>query len=216
MNFKGFAIQKSRVSYKEEMSVIHYAIMNKIPYKFCKRIDDCPLYYIPVGSVEWCEKFISSEKTTPNYYPEFLKHYLFRKVWKAESWPKEKVFIKPADRFKKFTGFVINEDSKKRRGKFWCSEVVNFLNEWRYYIANGKVIAAEWYNGNNEDLVAPTINLELPLDYCAALDFGVLDNGNVALVEAHLPYACGWYGKYSDFRVYAEWLISGWNYLERI
>lgn len=216
MSIEGFAIQKNRVSYKEEMSIIHYSIINKIPYKFCRKNNNLPLNYMPVGSVEWCEKFISPEKTVPNYYPEFLSSYLHRKIWYTETWPKDKVFIKPADHFKKFTGFVIDENSKKRRGKFWCSEVVNFLNEWRYYISNGKVVAAEWYKGCDEESVAPIIDFKLPLDYCAALDFGILDNGKIALVEAHLPYACGWYGKYTDYRIYAEWLINGWNYLERV
>lgn len=210
----GFAIQKNRVNYKEEMNVLQYSIINRIPYKFCKKKEDVPPDYIPIGSVEWCEQFLPSEKITPDYYPEFLNQYLFRKIWKTDKWPKEKVFIKPADHFKKFTGFVIQEDSKKRRGNFWCSEVVNFLNEWRYYISNGKIVAAEWYKGNNDELEAPNLNIIFPDNYCAAIDFGVLDNGNLALIEAHLPYACGWYGK--NYKIYTEWLIDGWDYLKNV
>ena len=210
----GFASQKGRNSFKEEIAIIHYSIMNKIPYKFYKNKEDVPINYIPVGSVEWCEQFLNKDIIIPDYYPQFLNQYLFRKIWKTNKWPTEKVFIKPADHFKKFTGFVIKEDSKKNRGNFWCSEVVNFENEWRYYISNSKVVAAEWYKGNNEQLEAPKLNIVFPDNYCAAIDFGILDNGNLALVEAHLPYACGWYGK--NYNIYAEWIINGWNYIKLI
>jgi hypothetical protein len=214
----GFAIQSfGRHLDKEETTVVTYAILNKIPYKLCHRFEDVPEGFIPCGKVEWCEHFLPKEKTIPNYYPEFLKDHLFRKVWYTEKWPLgKKVFIKPADRHKRFTGFITSGTyKKKKRGPYWCSEVVKFVNEWRYYIADGKVMAGEWYWGdeiNTPD--APALSIELPNDYCAALDFGMLNTGEFALIEANSPYACGWYGRIdSKSKAYVEWLEKGWAYL---
>jgi hypothetical protein len=214
INSQCFAIQKSRVHYKEEMAILQYAIINKIPYKFCKKKENVPINYIPVGSVEWCSNFLDSSNITPNYYPEFLNKYLHRKIWRTNKWPSENVFIKPADRYKRFAGFVINKDNKKKRGPFWCSEVVDFVNEWRYYIASGEIIAAEWYKGDESEPDPPELDITFDSNYCAALDFGELSTGEIALIEAQLPFACGWYGK--DYKIYAKWIIVGWNYIKNM
>jgi len=209
----GFAIQKNR-HYKEEITIIHHCIMNKIPYKFCNKSQDIPEGFIPIGSVEWIDKLLLKEKTIPDYYPDFLKDYLFRNVWKTDKWPIEKgIFIKPADKHKRFNGFVtFGGYKKKKKPPYWCSDVVHFINEWRYYIANGEVLAGEWYSGdeiNTPD--APKLNIEIPKNYCGALDFGTLSTGKLALVEANSPYACGWYGK--NYDLYVKWITAGWNYL---
>jgi hypothetical protein len=79
------------------------------------------------------------------------------------------------------------------------------------------VKAAEWYDGDEINMpVAPELNIKIPEGYCGALDFGTLQSGELALIEANSPYACGWYGRVgSGSSVYVEWLISGWNYLNR-
>jgi len=214
MDFKGFALRRSCAKYKEEMSVISYSITHDIPYKLCVKSEEVPEGYVPVGSVEWCEKFLSAEKTVPDYYPEFLSEYLYRKVWKTDKWPLgQKVFIKPADKHKRYTGFVTSgRYNKKKRGPNWCSEIVKFTNEWRYYVADGKILTGEWYDGdqiNTPD--APELTVKIPEGYCGAIDFGYLTTGELALVEANSPYACGWYGK--DHKLFVEWLIKGWQYL---
>jgi len=48
---------------------------------------------------------------------------------------------------------------------------------------------------------------------CGALDFGILTTGELALVEANSPYACGWYGK--NHKLYFEWIVAGWEYLNK-
>lgn len=147
MDVKGFALQSclirdNKSNYKEESAVLIYCALNKIPHKVCNRSEDRPEGYIPVGKVEWCENFLPKEKTIPDYYPEFLKDYLFRKVWKTDTWPMSKgVFVKLSDHHKRFTGFItIGGYRKKKRGPLYCSEVVKFTNEWRYYVAEGKVL----------------------------------------------------------------------------
>jgi hypothetical protein len=218
MDIKGFAIQPLSIPSldKEQTAVTTYAVLNKIPYKFCKRKEEAPEGFIPCGNVDWCENFLPREKTIPDYYPEFLKNSLFRKVWRADKWPLgERVFIKPADRHKRFTGFITTGSyRKKKRGPYWCSDVVKFTNEWRYYVADGIILTGEWYSGDEVNTPdAPTLNMQIPKGYCGALDFGSLISGELALVEANSPYACGWYGK--DFKLYAEWLVKGWQYLTR-
>jgi len=217
MEIKGFALQSALVnsfSNKEETAIITYCAINKIPWKLCNRPEDVPEGYIPSGNVDWCEKFLPKEKTVPNYYPEFLKDYLFRRVWWTDHWPLgERVFIKPADRHKRFTGLLTTGGyRKKKKGPYWCSEIVKFTNEWRYYVAEGKILTGEWYDGDEVNTPdAPALNIEIPETYHGTLDFGTLTTGELALVEAHPPYACGWYGK--DHKLYVEWLVKGWKYL---
>jgi hypothetical protein len=220
LEVKGFALLSSLVlknvsAPKEESAILNYCILNRIPYKLCNRPVDRPEDFIPCGSVEWCEKFLPKEKTVPDYYPEFLKDHLYRKVWLTDKWPMEKgIFIKPSDRHKRFTGFVtLGGYRKKKKKPYTCSEVVSFTNEWRYYVADGKILTGEWYWGdeiNTPD--APALNINIPENYCGALDFGTLTTGELALVEANAPYACGWYGK--DHKLYMEWLIKGWKYIK--
>ena len=223
LNVKGFAIQSFQKNMdKEETAVVTYAILNDIPYKLCHRFEDVPEGYIPCGKVEWCEHFLPKERTIPNYFPDFLQDRLCRKVWQTDKWPLgQKVFIKPADRHKRYDGRITTGTySKKKRGPHWCSEIVKFVNEWRYYVADGQVLAAEWYWGDEVNTPpAPPLSLfqiDIPEDYCGALDFGTLSTGAFALVEANSPYACGWYGKVDgQSGVYAEWLAKGWQYLTR-
>jgi len=212
----GFAIQRNENTRKESLAISQYAIINKITCLLIDNPKDVPLGFIPVGSVEWCLKILN-KKVIPDYYPEFLRQYLYREVWQTNEWPLgKKVFIKPSDKYKRFTGFVTNGRYKgKKKGPYWCSEIVKFINEWRYYISNGKILTGEWYYGdeiNTPD--APNLNIEIPTGYCGAIDFGMLEDGKLALVEVNHPFACGWYGK--DYKLYTEWLINGWEYMEKI
>lgn len=77
---------------------------------------------------------------------------------------------------------------------------------------DGKAVAAKWYSGAVEG-PAPSLDIAWPSDFCGAVDFGSLTSGEIALVEANPPYACGWYGTLDEYRVYAEWIVAGWKYL---
>lgn len=85
-------------------------------------------------------------------YPECLKPYLHRKIWEGElgnvkkelfenAYLKNPIFIKPKDKLKRFTGFVLEtvDDLANCKGagnqtKIWCSEPVTFIDEFRCYI----------------------------------------------------------------------------------
>jgi hypothetical protein len=211
-----FALHKNIDRGKEEKAVISHCILNRLPYMYFSKIEDVPHDYIPVGNLKWVEKFLHPNIVIPDYYPEFLKDYLFRKVWRTDKWPvNEKVFIKPADFHKRFTGFCTTGGyRKKKKGPYWCSEIVHFINEWRYYVADGKILTGEWYDGDEVNTPdAPDLGIKIPERFCGAIDFGVTNQGKLALVESQPPYACGWYGK--NDKLYVEWLVKGWDYLRK-
>lgn len=214
--YKGFCTIHHDTTFESKM-VYYYCYENDIPHIRVNKNEPCPDEYIPCGSIEWCT--LSMGKTiVPDYYPEWMSKYLHRKVWKADKWILgEKYFVKPADIHKRFTGFcTFGTYSKKKKPPYWYSEIVTFVNEWRYYISNGKVLCGHWYDGdeiNTPD--APELDIYIPNGFCGTLDFGYLTTGEFALIEVHEPFAVGWYGNMED-DVYLQWLIDGWIYLKSI
>jgi hypothetical protein len=210
----GFAFQHGDKS-REVQCLCLYSNYHRIPRNFFRKAADVPKDWVPYGAVKWVDE-IMGKQLTPDYYPDFLSSWVKRKVWKETKWPYgSRVFIKPADQHKRFTGFITTGTWKgKKRGPYWCSEVVKFINEWRYYISWGEVVAARWYSGDEVNMpVAPPLSIIWPRDYCGAVDFGTLDNGEIALVEANEPYSCGWYGTYSEMEIFSDWIINGWQYM---
>ena len=209
-----FALQYKHQG-REELAVHQVSILDVHIAKFFRKPSEVPEGFIPVGTVQWCEGVLGG-CVTPDYYPEFLKDHLFREVWRQDHWPTGRaVFVKPADRYKRFDGFVTKGGYKgMKSGPFWCSGLRTFKNEWRYYVADGKVLEAGWYSGDEEKMPeAPELKIKIPKNYCGALDFGIMSGypKRFALVEANHPFACGWYGK--DHRKYVEWCAKGWNYM---
>lgn len=187
-----------------------------------------------------------------NDYPECLKPYLHRNVWEdtlgnvkkelfEEGYLKKPIFIKPKDRLKRFTGFVLeniddlsNCKNAGNQTKIWCSEPVNFVSEFRCYYAHhlgplgGRVITfgtpKEDFNWDDYIKVATWVVNELPLDtinhlpVACALDFGLLPTGEVVLIEVNDFFSLGYYkscvnpGKsYKDH--YCECLLNRWEEL---
>ena len=217
MNWKdycrGFAIQKQTVDWEGKCLAIVGAL-EKISVRLINEPLQVPDGWVPSGTVKWVSKVLG-RVVVPDYYPDFLKDWVKRKVWKSDNWPLgQRIFIKPADIHKRFTGFVtFGGYRKKKRGPYWCSEVVHFQNEWRYYIAYGKMIGGYWYWGEkNEPQSTPELDIVYPENWCGTADFGQLENGEIQLVEAHPPFACGWYGK--NHIEYAEFLALGCKWLK--
>ncbi|MFM7012647.1 MAG: ATP-grasp domain-containing protein, partial [Betaproteobacteria bacterium] len=94
-------------------------------------------------------------------------------------------------------------------GLWWVSDVVRFENEWRYYVADGDVVAVGWYDGTDEDLPPPPLNVDWPSGFSGAVDFGLV-TGEMTLVEAHAPFACGWYG--DDPELFVLWQTIAWEH----
>jgi hypothetical protein len=175
---------------------------------------------IPVGSVEFVENFCGIKK--PFYYPDFLKGFFKREIreynWRDGFYEDGYVpdvtgkFVKPLDRHKRFDGFICQNKKDIPKFPIAASEVVNFVSEWRIYVAKGEECAKFQYIGDDE-IEIPELGIDWPILFGGAVDFGLNEKGEVLLVENNLPYACGWYGSIDEGRVYAEWLESGWNYV---
>ena len=121
-------------------------------------------------------------------------------------------FVKSAAGYKDFTAQIVEKNSPyPSSGPLVFSEVVQFVQEWRYYVADGCVLTTGWYDGNDEDEPAPDLDIDWPEGFCGAVDFGRLSTGQIALVECQHPYACGWYG--DDHAAYVTWLVEGWKFM---
>lgn len=157
-----------------------------------------------------------------NDYPELLKPYLHRKVWEdelgnirkeifAEGYLKNPIFIKPKDKLKRFTGFVLEtiDDLANCKGagnqtKVWCSEPVTFVDEFRVYRLHQPDSAVTTYsfgchkrNFNFQNLEKADIFIRsLPwsnLPVACAIDVGILSTGEVALIEVNDAFSLGLY-----------------------
>ena len=212
--FNGFSLgQRSDI---EESCIALYASMNKIP---CKHFiaKNVPEGYIPVGDIKYFLE-VTGWKFKPDNYPEFLRPWLKRELWETNKWPLgKKVFIKPSDSYKRFNGRKTDGGYRgKKRGPYWCSEIVDFKNEWRYYISHGEVVYSSWYAGRAyEDIEAPKLDIDWPKDWVGSADFGETTDRGIALVEAHEPFSVGWYGTLANYKIYAQWIIDGYEYLNK-
>ena len=206
----GFALQKKNIGYYEEQTVYCSAILNKIPFKVFQEANYVPNNYIPIGDVKFVLGVLKKD-IKPNYYPKIYKDYLKRNIRYSDKWPVgEKVFIKPSDTYKRFTGFITNGTYKgKKRGPYVISDAIEIKNEWRYYIGSG--MKGFWYTGQDEDKIAP---LQPNIEYrMGCLDMGETFDGEFVIIEWQHAFSCGWYGKgIKDGEKYSQWLIDG--YLE--
>jgi hypothetical protein len=151
-----------------------------------------------------------------NTYPHALEPYLERRVWRTtlEHLDVQLVahpfglFIKPADRVKRFTGFVVNSSRElglygitSRNTPLWCADHVTWLSEWRAYVIGGRVVGLGFASGREDalpsnDVISQAVaDLEASTERRAgyALDFGVLDSGRTALIEYNDGFALGLY-----------------------
>lgn len=158
-------------------------------------------------------------------YPDELKKYLGRKVWKTkmneinnnpDSWP---VFVKPIED-KQFTGIVVRS-TKDLIGcgiqgvnqDVYCSEIVEFVAEWRCFVRYGKILSVRPYKGDwrvhyDYMVIEKAVRefVTAPAGY--AIDFGVTSDGRTLLIEVNDGYALGCYGLYC--LDYAKLLSARW------
>jgi hypothetical protein len=210
-----FALKINDRNSKESQALAYYNMMDGVGLQYFRKAIEVPTDAIPAGSVEWFLE-VTRWKVIPDYYPEFLKPYLGRKIWRTDQWPMHGgVFVKPADKYKRFTGKITTGGYHgKKKGPYWCSEVVSFTNEWRFYVANGKVLYIGWYFGADDDAMPPDLKIDWPDNYCGAVDFGTTPEGKLLLIEANEPFSCGWYGHISEGRIYGKWLEIGYEYMK--
>lgn len=106
-----------------------------------------------------------------------------------------------------------------RQEKLLCSEVVSWLSEYRVYVVHSEIRSIDHYDGN------ANIPLDIEKVHCAiktlenagefyagyAIDFGVLDSGETALVEMNDGFAIGAYK--INRKDYTDMILARWEEL---
>ena len=166
-------------------------------------------------------------------YPKSLRQYLYRNVREttianliAESSSTDisNIFIKPRDKSKLFTGFVVNSNNDlfnifhySKSTRLFVSPIVEWISEFRVFVNNSNIVGIKNYSGKSDasidmKLIKSAISdLENSQESTQgySLDFGVLDNGETALVEWNDGYALGAYGL--DEEIYTDLILARWN-----
>ncbi len=176
------------------------------------------------GMLMMAHVFAQDGITLPNYnYPKELEKYLGRRIWtvKCKDLYKEQlpIFIKPVKE-KAAKGVVVRswEDAEDYKmldpeSEIICSDVVNFVSEWRCFIWYGRIVGIQNYFGNSDVRCDYTVLNAAVIDYGnmpsgCSLDFGVTDDGRTLLIEMNDGFAIGCYGLQDTS--YAKLLSARW------
>jgi hypothetical protein len=180
-------------------------------------------------------KVLDIKYQKPPDYPPSLHHLLHRKIWTCTlqqlidrigntSIP---VFAKPKEQSKRFTGRVFEYETDfyllhgiSRKIDVICTDVIKWLSEYRVYISNSRILGIHQYSGKeipiDESVVEHAIACMDKAEESVAgyaLDFGVIESGETALVEFNDGFALGNYGL--DKKEYTELLLARWQELIR-
>ncbi|ASJ56500.1 hypothetical protein BP422_24810 [Brevibacillus formosus] len=144
-------------------------------------------------------------------YPDSLSSYFGRKIWTTtiqqlfENKQNWNVFVKPKDITKKFPGKVVKEYKdfigliEHEDMNIWCSEIVDFVTEWRCFIRYGEILDVRQYKGAWDSKLDLRVIKSAVKDFIDApaaygLDFGIDRDGNMKLVEVNDGHSLGTYG----------------------
>ena len=171
----------------------------------------------------------------PDDYPECLRTFLRRRVWETRlDAVRERVyrddfqpfFMKPKERLKRFTGKVVESYDDlssvvnvSKQTPVLCSEVVKWRSEYRVFVIHGKIKGTRHYCGdptmtlNDAETLSAIEVLERSGNANSAygIDFGVLAQGDTALIELNDGFSLGSYGL--DRSVYADLILARWTEL---
>lgn len=171
----------------------------------------------------------------PNDYPKCLQPWIRRRMWMStvrklvtilQEGTGAPCFAKPIGRHKRFVGHVFEswEDLRALRGAsdnmpIVCSEIVSWLTEYRVYVVRGQIVGIRHYRGDPERtpdqrviesaVAAFEASGEATAGY--GIDFGVLSNGQTALVEVNDGYSLGSYGL--EDHHYTDLIVARWRQL---
>lgn len=225
-------LQSETVKFPEALAIQHANFLLDKPYSvFSSSFGELSKHYpvdgsaLPVGSVQYVRqclhlfgKSITEIPTYPADLLPFLRRPVDRRVFRAV--PGD-CFVKP-QKLKMFTGAIKCElqASIDPEEPVWCSPKVQWVSEWRYYILNGEIIGAGRYDDGPDDTPVPETEIvrqavlrwsNAPSAY--SLDFGVLVDGETALVEANDAWALGYYKGTLSPRQYLRLLETRWREL---
>ncbi|MEM8672200.1 MAG: ATP-grasp domain-containing protein [Planctomycetota bacterium] len=166
-------------------------------------------------------------------YPDCLRSFLHRGVWNStvgyeidymRTDGTKPRFVKPSGRAKCFTGFVLNSSNDipkffdaSRSERVSCSDVVEWVAEYRVYVVQNTIRAISRYCGDDDDRFSKaviedavrTLDSSIHRIGSYGIDFGTLTTGETALIELNDGFALGAYNidpdDYTDL-VTARWL----------
>lgn len=166
----------------------------------------------------------------PDDYPAVFRHLLGRKItattFRNAMFAGEPVFVKPRERVKHFTGFVMGDVAEcyaaphvSLNEAVWVSEPVKFLTEYRMFFILGRCVGTQLIPSTERHLLtaaspdyrpflaaAEAYADQLPAAYL--LDVGVTADGRTLLVECNDAYSCGAYGLPDE--IYTAVLATCW------
>lgn len=202
---------------KEEHDYYNYTITDDIfEYDFTD--------YIPIGSVEFVQKFYKKyhniNNIKPINIPELLNkfEYLQRKVWKLEIKDKtinagdKPIFVKDNSKIKGFTD-IVKPNCGYPAGDWIISEIVDdIISEWRSFVFNGKLVGLQNYSGDFLSFPNAAIIYDMIYDYknsprAYTIDVGINSSNKTFLIEIHHFWSCGLYG-FADHRIIPQMFIS--------
>lgn len=158
-------------------------------------------------------------------YPEELRPFLGRRLWKTTidhasaevgTWL---LFVKPVEG-KRFAGCVV-AGTRDLVGKgccgedfpVICSEVVDFVSEYRCFVRRGEILDVRRYRGDwskalHREAIERAIAAYASAPAGYAADLGVTSDGRTLLVEVNDGYSLGPYGPWPE--PYAQLLSARW------
>jgi hypothetical protein len=229
---------------REESLVFNHANVLQLPCKTAsvKEMERCRFEMVegtvPIGSVPFVRaalRQLGFNLPQPQPYPSVLAHLFYRQITRLDSLASavkrvadgQPLFVKPADRWKLFTGFVLCHPGdvrlfgKSRSSPVWVSSLVDFQSEWRAYVADHQLLDLRFVEDGGDRRVEP--DLQVVLDAIARLqtmastpsayviDFGVLASGETALVEMNDGFA---FGAYDGLPASVLWEVAAMRFLE--
>lgn len=188
-------------------------------------------HLIPVGSIEFVHNYFSLHNINipkPLNVPKYLRQYCSREIIDItkEDLLNNKIkynnyFIKSNDSYK---DFEINKvkyfdfESTITENYFISSQIEpEIISEYRCFVLGGRILSICNYIGDPIGLTNLHINtLKFyvnKIDLRAfTIDFAILENGNMEIIELHHGYSCGNYGFKGDY--YLSFIINGINQLK--
>lgn len=185
-----------------------------------------------IGDVWEALKVMGLPRPAEIDYPEHLHEFMYRTVeYTTLDTIRDGVrrcFVKPVQQ-KLFTGLVWSPDDPIARlnvavyphdTPVMVTDVMEFLSEYRCFVRNDELIGVKHYRGDWSESLDRSVVEEavrsgrgkgMPRAY--ALDMGVLNSHETALVEVNEGYALGSYGLPS--LLYARFLETRWEQFTR-
>lgn len=211
---------------------LHEMGYETIPFSSNSELGTASLEDIIIGYVNTVNHYMYDHGIKlPNLdYPDSISEYLGRKIWMStlsrvnmnpELWP---VFIKPVEN-KQFTGVVVRSPKDLigcgkayivGDSQVYCSEVVDFITEWRVFVRYGRIVGVSQYSGDWRKSIDAALVENCIKDYHDApagysADFGLTRDGRLLLIEINDGYSLGSYGLY--YADYTKLLLARWSEL---